>query len=66
MDMNPQKGEISNTQNSEISALELTTEELDDVSGGGANNQLIAALYAGLFKGYVEGVEEGFGVQNWG
>ena len=45
-----------NTQESKISDLELTTEDLDDVSGGLRNNQTEAwaAFKAGIVKGLLE------------
>jgi hypothetical protein len=45
-----------NRQESEISELELTAEELDDVSGGLRNNQteVWAAFYSGIVKGVLE------------
>jgi hypothetical protein len=53
MDMNQQKCEISNMQNGESTALELTTVELENVSGG-ANAELLAAFYSGIVKGFLE------------
>jgi hypothetical protein len=43
-------------QQNEISHLELTTKELDDVSGGLKNNQTEAyhAFMAGMVKGYAD------------
>jgi hypothetical protein len=45
-----------NTQESKISNLELTTEDLDDVSGGLRSNQTEAwaAFKAGIVKGLLE------------
>ena len=43
-------------QKDEISASELTTEDLDQVSGGLNNNQTHAfhAFFAGIVKGYLD------------
>jgi hypothetical protein len=55
--MNTQNDHISQPQNSEISACELTTLELDGASGGIKNNQTEAwaAFQNGMLKGIIEG-----------
>ena len=55
MEMETRKDEISNTQNGEIRPCELTTVELDAVSGGLRNNQTAwwAAVRDGITVGRI-------------
>jgi bacteriocin-like protein len=48
---------VVDRQKDEISASELTTEDLDQVSGGLNNNQTDAfhVFFAGFIKGYMDG-----------